>query len=88
MVHKLEVTSVIKEYNNHQILTDVYLTCLTGEVVGLLGRNGTGKSTLLQIIFGTLDAVSQNISIDGKQIDHPYLKGNLIAYGPKQVSST
>lgn len=49
----LHVDSVQKSYKTKQILTDVFISCQKGEIIGLLGRNGTGKSTLLEIIFGS-----------------------------------
>lgn len=48
----LEVDGVIVEYKNKIVLQDVYLTVRVGEVVALSGRNGTGKTTLLNFISG------------------------------------
>ena len=53
MHHLLEIDSIIKNFGTRQLLTDVYLKINTGDVIGLFGRNGTGKSVLMQIIFGT-----------------------------------
>ncbi len=55
-MNNLHVDSVIKSYNLNQVLTDVYISCKKGEIIGLLGRNGTGKSTLLKIVFGSISA--------------------------------
>lgn len=52
----LEVDSIRKHYNHKPIVTDVYLKCETGNIIGLLGHNGCGKSTLLKIIFGIVKA--------------------------------
>ena len=52
----LKVDSVQLEFDNRKILQDVFLSCSVGETVGILGRNGTGKSCLLRIIFGSLAA--------------------------------
>jgi lipopolysaccharide export system ATP-binding protein len=82
MLHILEVDSVQKYFGERSILTDVYLQCRTGEIIGLLGRNGCGKSTLMQIIFGTLDA-QKFIRIDGKIYEAPYKTKDLIAYLPQ-----
>ena len=54
MHHLLEIDSIIKNFGTRQLLTDVYLKINTGDVIGLFGRNGTGKSVLMQIIFGTM----------------------------------
>ena len=81
--HTLEVDSIIKTFGNHQLLTDVYLQCQTNEVVGLLGRNGSGKSSLLKIIFGSLPADSKSIRVDGKAYSKAYIHRNLISYLPQ-----
>lgn len=79
----LEIDSVIKSFGGRQILTDIYLKCETGEIVGLLGRNGTGKSTLLKILFGVLPADSKFIRIDGKVLPQPYKTANELCYLPQ-----
>lgn len=48
----LQGTRLSKSFGDLQILKDVSLTVQTGERVGLVGRNGTGKSTLLKILTG------------------------------------
>ena len=62
----LEIDSVNFSYGQHKIVSDVYLSIKSGEVVGFLGRNGCGKSTLLKIIFGSLRGENQSVRIDGK----------------------
>ena len=52
----LEVEGILKSFNSKQVLTDINLKCSTGEIIGILGRNGIGKTTLFQIIFGILSA--------------------------------
>jgi len=79
----LHVDSVIKEFNSRQILTDIFLSCKKGEIIGLLGRNGTGKSTLMKIIFGSLQADRKFIRVDGKVIDGLYESRKLINYLPQ-----
>jgi ABC-type multidrug transport system ATPase subunit len=56
MKNLLEVDSIEKSYGYKIILSNVYLKCETGDIIGVLGRNGTGKSTLLKIIYGILPA--------------------------------
>ena len=63
---QLEVDSVMKMYGETTILADVYLSCVPGDIIGLFGRNGTGKSTLLRIIFGSLKGDRSCIRINGK----------------------
>ncbi len=61
----LEIDSVQKSYGERIILSDVYLQCETNDIVGLLGRNGSGKSTFLKIIFGITSADFKFIRING-----------------------
>jgi ABC-type multidrug transport system ATPase subunit len=63
---KLHVDSVIKSFNAKQVLTDVFISCQKGEIIGLLGRNGTGKSTLLKIIFGSIPSDRKFVKIGDK----------------------
>ena len=80
MPNILEVDSIRKSFGLNQVLTDVYLKCLPGEIIGLLGRNGTGKSTLLKIIFGTLYADNKYIRINDSVLDQPYKTKNLVGF--------
>ncbi|PVX46087.1 ABC-type multidrug transport system ATPase subunit [Flavobacterium sp. 103] len=63
--HLLEIDTVQKSFDNKNILSDVYLNCETKDVIGLLGRNGSGKSTFLKIIFGITSADFKFVRIDG-----------------------
>lgn len=63
--HILEIDSVQKNFGNQTIISDVYLKCETGAIIGILGRNGCGKSTLLKIIFGIVPADFKFVRIDG-----------------------
>ena len=48
--HLLEVNQVTLELEGHKILDEVSLHVNSGEVVGLLGRNGAGKTSLIQAL--------------------------------------
>jgi lipopolysaccharide export system ATP-binding protein len=79
----LKVDSVQLEYHSRKILHDIYLDCQPGCITGLLGRNGSGKSSLLKIIFGTVTPGYKHINANGKVIDKGYAN-NTIAYLPQQ----
>ncbi|WCT10512.1 ATP-binding cassette domain-containing protein [Mucilaginibacter jinjuensis] len=78
----LKVDSVQLDFGGRKILQSVYIDCKAGEVIGLLGRNGCGKSSLLKIIFGTLTPNYKYVSIDDEFIAKGYLD-NKIAYLPQ-----
>ena len=79
----LYVDSVTKSFGIRQVLTDIFLSCNEGEIIGLLGRNGAGKSTLLKIIFGSMTADFKFIRIGDKRINRLYDNRNLINYLPQ-----
>ncbi len=83
MSHLLEIDSVQKAFGQNQVLTDVYLRCETGDIVGLLGRNGSGKSTFLKILFGSISAEQKFIRIDGRILKRPYQTAGELCYLPQ-----
>ncbi|MCM1289500.1 MAG: ABC transporter ATP-binding protein [Corallococcus sp.] len=62
----LECESVFKSYGNTPALDNVSLKIKPGEVVGLLGPNASGKSTLIKLAMGMLQPNSGKIFINGK----------------------
>jgi lipopolysaccharide export system ATP-binding protein len=82
-MYSLEIDSVIKNYGDNRVLTDIYLKCQTGDIIGLMGRNGTGKSTLLKILFGSEAATNKFIRIDGKVYDKTYQTKGEVVYLPQ-----
>ncbi len=79
----LEVEGILKSFNSKQVLTDINLKCSTGEIIGILGRNGIGKSTLFRIIFGILSAENKNIRINNQIVEKLYLSPNAMKYLPQ-----
>lgn len=62
---ELHVDGIQKSFGLNRILSDVYLSCKPGEIVGLLGRNGCGKSTLMKVICGAVRAENRFVRVDG-----------------------
>ncbi len=83
MTHLLEADSIQLEFGNRKILTDVYFSCETGKICGLFGRNGQGKSCLMNIIYGSLEAASKSVRIDGVSVFQAYKKPDLVLYLPQ-----
>lgn len=79
----LEIDSVQLSFAGRKILSNVYLRCETGNIVGILGRNGSGKSSLLKLIFGTLKADSQSVRINGTYTNQLYKIKKAVHYVPQ-----
>lgn len=80
---RLHADSITKSFGTKQILKHMYIGCESGTVTALLGRNGTGKSTLLKIIFGTVKGDSQYIRVDDKILQNQMDRKGRIAYLPQ-----
>lgn len=79
----LEIDNVELYFKNKRILNGIYLKAETGKVTGILGRNGCGKSSLLDIAFGNLKPKYKLIRIDKKTILKPLYKTKLVKYLPQ-----
>lgn len=64
----LEINSLSVGYGCHLILKEVSLTVHPGEVVALIGPNGTGKSTLIRAISGVLPVQGGTIQLCGRNL--------------------
>lgn len=80
MIHKLEADSIVLNFGSRNILSDVYIKCETGKITGLLGRNGHGKSTLMNVIYGTLKAGNQSVRFNGDPVQQAYRVSGLVSY--------
>ena len=64
----LEIRSLAAGYGRIPVLHGVDLTVASDEIVGILGHNGMGKSTLLKTVMGFLPAKNGSIRLDGEDI--------------------
>lgn len=80
----LECKNLTKSYKkNHPVLDSLNLTIPAGKIVGLLGPNGCGKSTLIKLVSGLLQPDSGEILVDGMPISE---KTNaIISYLPERT---
>ena len=83
MKHSLEVDSIILEFDTKRVLQDVFLKTETGRTTGILGRNGAGKSCLMNIIYGELQTTNKSIRLDGKAIFDAYKNPESLRYLPQ-----
>lgn len=82
---KLEADSINLRFGENVVLSDIYAHFTTGNITGVLGRNGCGKSSLFKIIFGTQNAEYATIRVDNVYNRSLY-KTNLIKYLPQNFT--
>ena len=85
----LQVRNLRKSYRKRPVLRDVSLELGRGEVVALLGPNGSGKTTCFYAIAGLITAEGGQVMIDGRDVTNlpMYRRAKLgIGYLPQEVS--
>jgi ABC-2 type transport system ATP-binding protein len=65
----IEIDKLTRHYGDFTAVDRVSMTVTPGEVVGLLGHNGAGKTTILKMITGFLEPTSGTITINGRKIE-------------------
>ncbi|UKM63495.1 ABC transporter ATP-binding protein [Flavobacteriaceae bacterium GSB9] len=78
-----EIDNVELYFKEKRILSGIYLKAETGKVTAILGSNGSGKSCLLNIIFGSLIPKYKLIRLNGKPVLRPLYQKKLAAYLPQ-----
>jgi branched-chain amino acid transport system ATP-binding protein len=64
----LTISNLNAGYDGTPILRDVSFSVDDGEIVGIVGRNGVGKTTLLKAIMGLLDLESGSVQYNGEEL--------------------
>ena len=75
--------SVWLAFGRHEVLRGAHLRLRAGEITGMLGRNGTGKSCLLKIMIGQLRADNAYLGVGGVHTASLYHHPGLINYLPQ-----
>ena len=87
---KIDVKNINKSFKGNMVLNNVNMHFETGNIYGLSGRNGSGKSVLLKVLTGLYQKDSGTISINDRVIDYKkeFIEnlGSLIE-GPKFFSN-
>jgi len=63
----IEFNNVTKKYGRQLALNNINLTLPRGKIVGLVGSNGSGKSTILKLIAGLVHPSSGSVKVNGKE---------------------
>ena len=81
----IEIKDVTKSYDRIKAVDNVSVTIRENTVFGLIGTNGAGKSTTMNIMTGCLSATEGAVRIDGHDIfEEPEQAKRLIGYLPEQ----
>lgn len=64
----MELTGICKSFNGHQVLDNINLRIGRGEIIGLLGPSGAGKTTLINIMTGQLAPDTGKVAICGEEV--------------------
>lgn len=59
MTSILSVKQLNKNFKKRQVLFDVSFDCKMGRIVGLIGPNGVGKTTIMKSVLGLIKVVAQ-----------------------------
>ena len=92
-----------RKYGEHHALKDVSFTVNKGETVGIIGTNGSGKSTILKIITGVLHQTSGEVNVNGRisallelgagfnseytGMENIYLNGTMIGFSKEEIDA-
>lgn len=92
-----------KKYHEHYALNHVSFDVKKGETVGIIGTNGSGKSTILKIITGVLNPTGGNLTVNGRisallelgagfnmeytGIENIYLNGTMMGFSKEEIDS-
>ena len=79
----VKCTNLTKKFDNKIVLDNINLTIKPNKIIGLLGKNGTGKTTLIKLINDLLTPTSGEILINGKK-PGPESK-EIISYLPERT---
>lgn len=82
----ISIRSLTRNYDSVVAVNDFTLEIARGEIVGLLGHNGAGKTTVMKVLTGFLEASSGSVSVDGIDVGADRIEAQrLIGYLPENA---
>ena len=80
----IQAENLHRYYGKHHAINNISITLYQGEVLGLLGQNGAGKSTTMQLLTGNITASSGTVNINGINLqDQPIAAKQQLGYLPE-----
>ncbi len=80
----LKTENLCKSFGEKQVLSDINITIPRARIIGLLGKNGMGKSTLIKLINDLLTPTSGSILINGEPVG--VSSKRIISYLPERIA--
>jgi ABC-2 type transport system ATP-binding protein len=81
----IQLTDVTKSYNDTIVVDRLNLQIIAGEIIGLIGHNGAGKSTTLKMIAGLVEPTSGQVHVMGHDMQKESIKvKQKIGYLPEE----
>ena len=84
----LQINDIHKSYGEKHVLNGISFSVEKGKVTSLIGRNGSGKTTMLEILSRIISQDGGFISIDDKKIDEDITLQQNIAFLPDRFERT
>ncbi|MFM2484544.1 ABC transporter ATP-binding protein [Celerinatantimonas yamalensis] len=82
----LEVSKLMRKYGRFTAVKDASFTIEQGEIVGLLGHNGAGKTTILKMLSGYLEPHHGQVQLNGISVNQqPKIAQQMIGYLPENL---
>ena len=82
----IEVQSLSRRYGDMLAVDDVSFTIENGEIVGLLGHNGAGKTTIMRMLSGYLEPSQGKVEVGGQNLaENPHLIQAALGYLPENL---
>jgi ABC-2 type transport system ATP-binding protein len=70
----IQLTNVTKRYDNTTVVESLNLQIKAGEIIGIIGHNGAGKSTIMKMIAGLVEPTTGNVRVMGRDIHREGVK--------------
>lgn len=81
---EIQIRNIAKKYKGKEVLKDISFQASAGTCIGILGSNGTGKSTLLSILAGVLPRDNGEFICDGEDLfQRASKRAELVGYVPQ-----